>query len=268
MKLSIITINLNDKEGLQQTINSVVSQTFDDYEFIVIDGASTDGSIEVLKNNDNKITHWISEPDKGIYNAMNKGISLAKGEYLHFLNAGDRLVSPKTLQEMFEKNPNTPFICGNFYTENKEGLRELQTPYNNRDWTFSLFDIYSTYLCHQAFFIHRDIFLKYGLYSEDLRITADWELFLIAIGCKHEEVFYQNVDLVIYNLEGLSSTIGGKAIYEEKKQVAKRRLSPQLAQQLDHLYTLEQNSYIVDAVKNSSILSFLVRLFCKIKRTF
>ncbi|MDR2910496.1 MAG: glycosyltransferase [Bacteroidales bacterium] len=93
MKLSIITINLNNVAGLQKTIESVVKQTFTDYEYIVIDGGSTDGSADIIKQHANKITYWVSEPDKGIYNAMNKGIRVAKGEYCLFLNSGDWLIN-------------------------------------------------------------------------------------------------------------------------------------------------------------------------------
>jgi len=83
-KLSIITINLNNKFGLIKTIDSLLSQTFKNSELIVIDGGSTDGSVEIIKQHSAKITYWISEPDKGIYNAMNKGILIAKGEYCFF----------------------------------------------------------------------------------------------------------------------------------------------------------------------------------------
>lgn len=267
MKLSIITINLNDKDGLLRTIGSVASQTYSDYEFIVIDGNSTDGSKDVLKDYEHVITHSISESDTGIYNAMNKGIKLAKGEYLYFLNSGDELYSDSVLAQVFMNPQVASFICGNFYISNK-GLLEYQTSYKERDWTFALYDIYSTYLCHQAFFIRRDNFEKYGMYSEDLKIMSDWELFLIAIGVNHEIVHYVDVDLVTYSLDGLSSTIGGKVIYAEKQKVASRRLSPNTAKELDRLYTLEQNGYIIDAVKKSKILSFLVRAYCRIKRSF
>jgi len=84
MKLSIITVNLNNAAGLQKTIESVITQTFTDYEYIIIDGGSTDGSVDVIKQHADKITYWVSEPDKGIYNAMNKGILQAKGEYCLF----------------------------------------------------------------------------------------------------------------------------------------------------------------------------------------
>ena len=88
MKYSIITVNYNNRDGLRATIESVVNQTYRDYEFIVIDGGSTDGSTDVLKEFDDKITYWVSEPDKGIYNGMNKGIAKATGDYLNFMNSG------------------------------------------------------------------------------------------------------------------------------------------------------------------------------------
>ena len=93
MKLSIITVNLNNRDGLQRTIDSVVSQTFTDYEWIVIDGGSTDGSRELIGQHQDRFAYWCSEPDKGIYNAMNKGIAHAKGEWLQFLNSGAWLYS-------------------------------------------------------------------------------------------------------------------------------------------------------------------------------
>ena len=86
MKLSIITVNFNDAEGLERTIKSVISQTFHDYEFIIIDGGSTDGSVDVIKKYEDHIDYWISEKDGGIYQGMNKGLRQASGEYLNFLN--------------------------------------------------------------------------------------------------------------------------------------------------------------------------------------
>jgi len=100
-KLSIITVNLNNAEGLRKTIESVVTQTFTDFEYIIIDGGSTDGSVEIIKLYADKITYWVSEPDKGIYNGMNKGIMVAKGEYCQFLNSGDWLVNENVLKEVF-----------------------------------------------------------------------------------------------------------------------------------------------------------------------
>ena len=98
MKLSIITINYNNKEGLLKTILSVVNQNHHDYEYIIIDGGSNDGSVDIYKDYADKNDYWVSEKDKGIYNAMNKGIDVAKGEYCIFMNSGDTFYDSNTLQ--------------------------------------------------------------------------------------------------------------------------------------------------------------------------
>ena len=101
MKFSIITINYNNCEGLRRTIESVVNQTCHDFEYIIIDGGSTDGSVDVIKQYADQIDYWVSEPDKGIYNAMNKGVAVAKGEYCLFLNSGDSLHNNSALAKVF-----------------------------------------------------------------------------------------------------------------------------------------------------------------------
>ena len=101
-QLSIITINYNNLAGLQKTFESVFNQTFQDFEYIVIDGGSTDGSKELIEQYHDKIDYWVSEPDSGIYNAMNKGIVRANGEYLQFLNSGDSLLGENILKNVFK----------------------------------------------------------------------------------------------------------------------------------------------------------------------
>ena len=112
MKLSIITINYNDAEGLERTIKSVTSQTFRDFEFIVIDGGSTDNSIEIIKKYEKDIDFWVSEKDGGIYPGMNKGLKQAKGEYVNFMNGGDRYHSPDVLENIFKLETNADIITG------------------------------------------------------------------------------------------------------------------------------------------------------------
>ncbi len=265
MKLSVITINLNNEKGLRQTLESIACQTFPDYELIVIDGGSTDGSIDIIKNYTHKISYWISEPDNGIYHAMNKGIRQSKGDYLYFLNSGDKLASDTVLNEVFSSTINSPFICGNFITESK-GIFKQEYPYKNRDWSFALYDIYSGDLCHQAFFINKNMFNQYGLYDERLKISADWKLFFVAIGINHQEVIYKDIDVVIYNMDGLSSTIGGKFIHEERKSIVFEELPYSTASKLERLYTLEQNSYISDIILSRKWIFFIFRAFCKIGR--
>ena len=113
MTLSIITVNLNNRDGLLRTIESVISQTFKDFEWIVIDGGSTDGSKELIEQYADHFAYWVSEPDTGIYNAMNKGIKMAKGEYMQFLNSGDFLRSSTILYDVFSIMPKADIIYGN-----------------------------------------------------------------------------------------------------------------------------------------------------------
>src|SRR5690554_2808646 len=118
IKLSVITVNLNNAAGLSKTLESVASQTFTNYEHIIIDGGSTDGSVDIIKDYERKFNgapghlYWVSEPDKGIYNAMNKGIKVASGEYCNFLNSGDYYISAPTLSTIFDHNPNSDILYG------------------------------------------------------------------------------------------------------------------------------------------------------------
>lgn len=262
-KVSIITINLNNKEGLEKTIKSVVSQTFSDYEFIVIDGASTDGSVDIIQLYKNSISFTLSEPDKGIYQAMNKGIKVAKGEYFYFLNSGDIFFNNNVLKNIFEANKVEKFICGNFYFDYKGKLQKFEI-YKNRDWTFSLYDIFSDGLCHQAFFIKKEMFEKYGYYDENLRIASDFKLFFMAIGMHQESVGYVDVDIVIYDTEGFSSNVGGKAILQEKQIVAQQELSEQVYKRINHLHYLERNGYITEFILSKKWIHFLFKVFNKI----
>ncbi|MCC6690867.1 MAG: glycosyltransferase, partial [Bacteroidia bacterium] len=120
-KLSVISINLNNRLGLEKTIKSVIDQSFQDFEYIVIDGASTDGSIDVIKANADKFSYWVSEKDKGIYHAQNKGIAHANGEYLLFLNSGDYLYSSNVLQTFFSKNYSEDILYGDLMLDNGGG---------------------------------------------------------------------------------------------------------------------------------------------------
>ena len=115
-KLSVITINFNNAIGLEKTIKSVIEQKFTDFEFVIIDGDSSDGSKEIIKKYSNKISYWVSEKDKGIYNAQNKGIERAIGEYCLFLNSGDYLVDTTVFQTVFSEKRTQDIIYGDMIT--------------------------------------------------------------------------------------------------------------------------------------------------------
>lgn len=194
MKLSIITVNLNNKVGLQKTIDSVISQTFKDFEWIVIDGGSTDGSKELIEKYSDYITYWVSEPDKGIYNAMNKGIRVAKGEYLLFLNSGDELYDVGVLSNIFSNDWNVDILTGQ--VERKDNHKLL------RKYDKSVFmQLYSDTINHQGSFIKRTLF-KDRLYDESLKIVSDWKFWI-------ESVILGNASIIIIDTIISKQDMGG-----------------------------------------------------------
>lgn len=202
MKLSVITVNLNDRSGLEQTIKSVIDQSFTDYEYIVVDGGSTDGSVEIIRNYENKIARWISEKDNGTYEAMNKGIKLANGDYLLMLNSGDYLADNTVLEKAFHavQNEDIDIIYGDIFM-NRRGIHTPDT--FPEELTFGFFMERS--LSHQATFIKRTLHDLVGLYSEHMKIAADWKFFILAI-CKFNATYrHIPVTITVYNAEGISS---------------------------------------------------------------
>lgn len=199
MKLSIITVNLNNKAGLQKTIDSVISQTFKDFEWIVIDGGSTDGSKELIEKYSEYISYWVSEPDKGIYNAMNKGVRVAQGEYLQFLNSGDSLYSHDTLSLIFNSNPTKDIILGNIISDGKilKGIGSRKS--------ISLLDFYYSSVLHPGSYCKRVLFERYGYFDETLLICSDWKFFIVTIILHNASVRYIDKTLVNFDSLGISS---------------------------------------------------------------
>lgn len=201
MKLSIITINRNNLEGLKKTLASVQAQQTDiDWEWIIVDGASTDGSSELVRSLDLSNLTAIIEPDSGIYNAMNKGILASKGEYLLFLNSGDALASPDVIETVAEYLiGDTDLVIGSVRIDETVHSVDLGTVEKvvHRMNYFSIF--------HQATFMHRSLFERYGFYREDHRISSDWWFFykcLIAGDATFEVISFVVTD---YDSTGISS---------------------------------------------------------------
>ncbi len=174
MKLSIITINYNNLEGLKRTYESVVSQTCQDFEWIIIDGGSTDGSKEFIEEHQTQFSYWCSEPDKGIYNAMNKGIAKATGEYLQFLNSGDNLVDDNVVAEFLALGCNEDVVTGDMIIDGDEN--NVRKSPEEEDLDFERF--YRGTINHSPSYIKKGLFERYGLYDESLRIVSDWKFFL------------------------------------------------------------------------------------------
>jgi glycosyltransferase involved in cell wall biosynthesis len=216
MKPSIITINRNNEKGLEDTIKSVFGQGFTVFEYIIIDGASTDGSVGLIKKYADKINYWISEPDKGIYNAMNKGISIAKGEYLLFLNSGDTLFDTSILQIFLNTDYSEDIIYGNIIYDGDKSPLIMPDE-------ITLNTFLGGSIGHGASFIKSELFKKYGLYNEDNKIVSDWEFFINAFlkfGCS-----YRHVDKIFtkYQKSGISvNPLYNNIQAEERNRVLKK----------------------------------------------
>lgn len=210
-KISIITINYNDADGLEKTICSVINQSSLDFEYIVIDGDSTDGSLEIIKKYQKNINYFISEKDSGIYNAMNKGIKVANGDYLFFLNSGDHFFNREVINNYKGYLEKDDLVYFNIEIKSNNVSKIISYPQTLR---FSNF--YTGGICHQSVFIKKTLFETIGLYDEDLKIVSDWKFFILALfkfNCSYKKV---NETLSTYYLGGISSQINN---FDERSSV-------------------------------------------------
>lgn len=198
MQCSIITINYNNNKGLNNTIESVINQTYTEFEFIIIDGGSDDGSVQTIKKFEKRLRYWISEKDDGIYNAMNKGVKVSKGNYCLFLNSGDYLIDNYVLDDIFNKHKPQTDIFSGIAKMNKH----LWYPIEENKISLSFF--YFSGFCHQATFIKRELF-DLNLYDENMKIVGDSKFFIQTI--INENSTYKAVHRLIcyYDEPGVSS---------------------------------------------------------------
>ena len=294
MKLSIITINYNNAEGLRKTLASVAAQTYPNIEHIIVDGNSTDGSVDVIREYESTLASslspfasrlkWLSEPDKGIYNAMNKGIEIAlgrrvvsenhtselysndfqhstfdiqqKSDYIQILNSGDILAAPDVTERMVvalqqcNSTANTmsdlqqaeraiysenserstasktsdlqnwiPILYGNMIKEWPDG-KLVKDTCGGGDYTpESFYYFYRGTLNHDCAYIRKDLFEKYGLYNEEMKICSDWEWYVRAIVLGGEKTVYTNIDVTVFDMTGISESDGkNRALIQKERR--------------------------------------------------
>lgn len=216
--VSIITVVYNGEKHLENTINSIINQSYKNIEYIIIDGASKDRTIEIIKRYESKISKWISEPDKGIYDAMNKGLQIAKGDYVWFINAGDEIYSSDTLKNIFDKSTTFADI---YYGETEEmeesgeriGMRRLKTPEQLTWKNLSM----GMVVCHQSIIVKKEIIENYNInykYSADI----DW---MINVLKKSEGIINTKLILSKFKTGGISRNNIIKSLKERFKIMAK-----------------------------------------------
>lgn len=220
MRITIITVNYNNLCGLERTLRSVAAQTCGDFEHVIIDGASTDGGAELLQSYERANTTIVSEPDGGIYNAMNKGVALATGDYVLFLNSGDVFydneVIARTLPLLVS---NKDYYVGDLYREQRS------RPLVKAPQSITLHFLASRTLSHQAAFIKRSVLLQFP-YNEELRIVADWEQFFT--GLILHNATYEPLPFLVarFDATGISSSRTHKAQREAEMEEVLTRLFP------------------------------------------
>lgn len=229
MRLSIVTINRNNATGLEKTMRSVASQTFKEFEYIVVDGASTDGSADVIKKLESEFAHlkWVSEPDKGIYNAMNKGIRMAKGDFIQILNSADCLAADDVTERMLEsleKEDRPSILYGNMVKCFPDGHRMVDKCFAGQEIT--MLGMYTGTLNHDPAYIRRDLFEKYGYYDESLKIVSDWKWYLQAIILGGEKPRYVDIDVTLFDMTGISENSENKEKIRKERRTVLEKLIP------------------------------------------
>ena len=214
MKISIVTINYNNADGLRRTLESVSAQNYRDIEHVIVDAASTDGSVDIIREYAEKADYpvsWSSKKDKGVYNGMNIGIKRATGDYVQILNSGDILAAPDVTERMVAALPKGVSIFYGNMLKSYDGKTII-----NRDTCGggmytpeSFLYFYKGTLNHDCAYIRRDLFDKYGLYNEEMKICSDWEWYVKAIALGGEKAVYTDIDVTIFDMNGVSES-GGK----------------------------------------------------------
>jgi glycosyltransferase involved in cell wall biosynthesis len=260
MKLSIITINYNNAAGLKKTLDSVAVQTWSEFEHIIIDGGSADESVDVIQcyadlYADKYPIKWISEPDRGVYDAMNKGIKMAMGEYCLFMNGGDSLFSPMTLNQIALDDYAEDLIVG--YSLEEKSNRTIKYSLSR----LSLLEVMQYGISHQAMFIKRLLFEQLGYYSTDLKILSDCE-FLYK--CALKEVSFINLNECVALVEpgGLSNTMLEQM--KNEVEIIKRVLPSSIKEDYQYILSKKQiHNIAIDWFEKSQ---YLFRVYSKFNR--
>ncbi len=206
-------------------MQSIFEQSFKCYEYIVIDGGSTDGSKEYIRKHANQLAYWVSEKDRGIYDAMNKGLSLAKGEYVQFINSGDQLANSKTLfqvAEIITKNVSIDFFFSDVINASNKKIHSYPKVLTLRyflDYTIN----------HQSTIFKIELFEKYGFYSQSYKIVSDWEFYLKILFFHQCSYNYISEPLVIFDFEnGISTSRESELLIGKEREIVLKKMFPHI----------------------------------------
>jgi len=261
MRLSVITINYNNVEGFKRTAESVLSQVWKDFEWIIIDGGSTDGFTEYIQElscTSKHLTYWCSEPDKGVYNAINKGISHCSGEYVSCMNSGDTFFDDHTIQRIFSTEHHADVLYGDWlqvYSDHSS-MQRFPSP-------FGIHDFWAHNICHQAMFVKTSVLRTDG-FDESFRLLADYKRW-IELVLRGAEFEYLGVPVCRYNMNGIS-TNASQLLCEEQKR-ARQAFPPAVVNTVQHLWHYEnfhQVQRMEALLEKRGIVAFVTKIVLKV----
>lgn len=211
--VSIITSCFNSETLIEETIKSVLEQTYPNIEYVVIDADSTDKTVDIIKKYDEHIAKWISESDNGVYDGMNKGIMHSTGEILYFLNSGDQLYSNNAIEKVVERfADNIVAVYGNV-----EVLNDYRDKKLVRGCRVTPNKLLYRHICHQALFVRRCLFDEIGMYSTSLKLAADHEFIVKSMNMYQDKFLYINEIIALYRDGGMSCRMMDRMKIEDLK---------------------------------------------------
>jgi glycosyltransferase involved in cell wall biosynthesis len=234
--ISIITAVFNGEKFLEETIQSIINQTYDNVEYIIIDGGSSDGTLDIIKKYEDRIDYWVSERDRGISDAFNKGVLASRGDYVYFLGADDYFIAVDAIEKMMiDVDPSKDdLVCGNVERVDMSGKTFSKTDvvrFKKQDLLFRMA------IPHQGLFMHRRFFDRYGLFDVNNKFSMDYELLLRAYH-NFPDVTMKDIEVAAWR-DGGCGTGRFLEIFEEYHQNrAQNKVAPKLILDIIHLWTL------------------------------
>jgi Glycosyltransferases involved in cell wall biogenesis len=218
MKLSVIICTYNSSKTLPEALDSVLAQSYDEYEILIMDGLSSDGTIEIIKSYEKKFNgklRFVSEKDEGVYDAMNKGIDLAKGDWIYFLGSDDVFYSKDVLERVSQEAEESGLevVYGNVKWGETERIY---------DGEFSRLKLLNDNICHQSIFYKRNLFQKFGKFDLEYKVWADYLFNIKWFNDNGTKRKYTNIVIAKYNTEGLSSKAGDKKFIKNKEKIIRK----------------------------------------------
>lgn len=229
--VSIVFAVLNGGDATRKTLRSVFSQTYAEKELLIVDGGSGDGTLDLIRENEESIDYWVSEPDGGIYDAFNKGVRLAQGDWVYFMGAGDIFFDETVLERLLTPAPGGQLVYGNVVWGDTDRLY---------DGIFSKWKLCSQNICHQAIVYRRELFKKWGGFDTRYRLWADWAFNMKCFGSPETAPEYKNVTVAHYDGNGTSSRSLDEVFLADKTDLIRNFLGRRYELQL-RLYLFKKS---------------------------